>query len=155
MNFGDDLSKFSGRANSNIKKIKREVAIALFSAVIAASPVGDPDLWKSTNKDSKGRGQGPKGYSGGRFRANWRCSTNSINRKITENIDPTGSISKAAVASVCQTANSNDDLYLANSLPYAKKLEYDGHSSQAPQGMVRLNIARFRVIVKQQLAKIR
>jgi len=37
-------------------------------------------------------------------------------------------------------------IYLVNNLPYAIPLEY-GHSSQAPGGMVRLTVQKWRPIV--------
>ncbi|MNT90915.1 hypothetical protein D3C72_2319290 [compost metagenome] len=40
--------------------------------------------------------------------------------------------------------------YLINNLPYAIPLEF-GHSNQAPNGMVRVTIARFQQIVEQAI----
>jgi len=37
-------------------------------------------------------------------------------------------------------------VYLLNNLPYSVPLEY-GHSKKAPQGMVRMTLARFQQIV--------
>lgn len=37
-----------------------------------------------------------------------------------------------------------DTLYLTNNLPYAERIEFEGWSKKAPQGMVRRNIVRWR-----------
>ena len=49
---------------------------------------------------------------------------------------------------VIQGAKVEDDIYLSNGLPYAKRLE-NGWSRQAPTGMVRINVARFSSAIKQ------
>jgi hypothetical protein len=41
-----------------------------------------------------------------------------------------------------------DVVYMTNSLPYAEKIEYEGYSRQAPQGMLRANVAKWQRIVK-------
>ena len=156
MSFASDIARFGRKAiDRNFADLKQNVGIALFSAVINASPVGNPDLWKSQQGKGMKSRTGPVGYVGGRFRANWNCHVGSANRTTTENVDPTGSIAIANVVSECSGATASQSLFLTNSLPYSIKLEYEGHSSQAPQGMVRLNVARFRKIIKKELAKYR
>lgn len=149
MSFGNDLERFAQRANHNAVELKRNVAIACFSSVIKMSPVGNPDLWKPV-----GQKAGPEGYVGGRFRANWNCSLNSIDRGTTEETDKSGSGTISKMVQACKDADANDSVFLTNSLPYASRLEYKGHSSQAPKGMVRLTVARFRRIIKQQLSRL-
>jgi hypothetical protein len=43
-------------------------------------------------------------------------------------------------------------VFLTNSVPYAWAIEH-GHSGQAPQGMVRVNVARFKRLIAEQLRK--
>lgn len=156
MSFASDLDRFGRTAiGRNLADLRENVAVALFSAVIKASPVGNPDLWKVNQGKPMKERKGPAGYVGGRFRANWICNISSIDRTTTENVDPTGSVAIALVISECSNARANQTLFLTNSLPYAMKLEYESHSSQCPGGMVRLAVARFRKIIKKELAKIR
>ena len=37
-----------------------------------------------------------------------------------------------------------DSFYLTNNSPYAERIEYEGHSTQAPDGMVRINAIKFQ-----------
>ena len=41
------------------------------------------------------------------------------------------------------TLQLGDTFYFTNNLPYAKRIEFDGWSAKAPQGMVRKNILRW------------
>ena len=68
----------------------------------------------------------------GRAKANWNCSINSPDLTFSEsaNLDP----GKASVAFA--GAKAGDTLYITNAAPYILELE-NGHSSQAPDGMVR------------------
>jgi hypothetical protein len=38
-------------------------------------------------------------------------------------------------------------VYLTNNVPYIQKLEYDAHSRQAPNGMVRISVALFEGVL--------
>jgi len=49
-----------------------------------------------------------------------------------------------------KSANLGDALYINNGAEYIKKLE-DGHSAQAPAGMVAISIAEFPTMVKEQI----
>lgn len=143
MTFEDEINNFSQSAiGKHFVKFRANVAKALFRAVIKASPVGNPDLWKS---------KAPEGYVGGRFRANWMCSLNELDKTTTANTDQQGALT--LVTSTVNKSKPGDAICLSNSLPYAIKLEYEGHSSQAPNGMVRLNVARFKTLIVEELAK--
>jgi len=142
--FGQDISEFARLTLLRADMLKRAVAIKLFSAVIRDSPVGDPDLWKS---------KPPAGYVGGRFRANWNCTVGAADTSTSVSTDYGAAIPK--VIEVCERSDRNDINWLANSLPYAARLEYEGWSRQAPQGMVRRNTARIKRLISQQLAQVR
>lgn len=51
-------------------------------------------------------------------------------------------------------ASDWNEFTLTNNLPYAERLEY-GWSNQAPQGMVRVNVARFNTLLEEEAAKVR
>lgn len=82
----------------------------------------------------------PKGYVGGRARGNWQCSIGAPIVTEIDRIDPSGS---RATAEVKKTVKAGEVNYLSNNVPYISRLEYKGHSTQAPNGMVRISLQRF------------
>lgn len=117
MTFALDLSKAIEKAKDNAELAVRKITIELFSNVILKSPVDT-----------------------GRFRANWNCSIGSPDKSTSEATDKEGAGSIGRVRSeVTKYTLDGRSIYLANSLPYAERLE-NGWSNQAPQGMVRLSI---------------
>lgn len=82
----------------------------------------------------------PKGYVGGRFRANWNTSVSAPDETTTEDIDPTGA--KATANVLAKMGGAGSVTFLCNGLPYGERLEYEGWSKQAPAGMVRIAMAR-------------
>lgn len=149
--------EFAKKTLARADKLIRTVGLSLFSSVIRDTPVGDPDLWQSTWKDTKGRATTDfnpslEGYVGGRLRGNWRCSVGEADTSTTGEHDfPTGGAVMRSTEQGCEQANRKKALYLSNSLPYAARIEYDGHSTQAPSGMVRKNAARIKTIIRTQL----
>lgn len=86
----------------------------------------------------------PDGYVGGRARGNWQCSLDNPVTNEIDRIDPSGSAAMAEVANTVQAGRVN---YLSNNVKYIRRLEYDvpPHSSQAPNGMVRISLRRFGI----------
>ena len=74
----------------------------------------------------------------GALRGSWQGSIEAPILDSIPRLDPSGELPKAQVASL--PVSLSNDIYLANSLPYAERIEY-GYSQQAPAGMVRVNIA--------------
>lgn len=154
MTFEEFVRKTLERAD----RLIRAVGIKTFSAVIRDTPVGDPDLWQSSWLDSKDRATvannpGLEGYVGGRLRANWQCSLGMADTTTDESTQHGRSI--PAMMAICEKADRKDTLWLSNSLPYASKIEYDGHSQQAPEGMVRRNVARIKKIISGELRNLK
>ena len=141
--FGPDLAEFARKTLLRADLLKRGIGIKLFSAVIKDSPVGNPDLWK--------RKKAPPGYVGGRFRANWNCSLGRADTTTTESTAKQLAIPR--MQEVVLTGDRNTVDFLANSLPYARRLEY-GWSKQAPNGMVRRNVIRFRRLISSELKRL-
>jgi hypothetical protein len=92
----------------------------------------------------------PEGYVGGRFRNNWMFSIGSPDGSTTEEVDRSGAKSMARIVNGSIEFKAGNIAYITNSLPYAIPLEY-GHSSQAPNGMVRVTLARFQQIVLEAI----
>jgi hypothetical protein len=139
-----DFNEFARKTLLRSDKLIRAVGIKTFNPIIKDSPVGDPDLWK---------GNAPEGYVGGRLRANWRCSLGMPNTATDESTDQNRGI--VEVNDVCLKANRKDVLWLSNSLPYVHRIEYDGHSKQAPAGMVRKNVTRIKRIISKELRNLK
>lgn len=89
-----------------------------------------------------------KGYVGGRFRGNWQVTFNSKAVDQLPNIDPNGGATIAAANGVLLGFNSTvGTIWAVNNLPYGPRLEFEGWSSQAPSGMVRISVAEFQSFV--------
>lgn len=131
MSFSGDVAKFAVNAEADIDRQVRATTLRLFSGVILSSPVGNPTLWKH---------KAPKGYIGGRFRANWNTSVGQPNLRTTPAIDPSGEL--AISGAMKGMGGAGTVTYMANGLPYGERLEFSGWSKQAPAGFVRINVAR-------------
>lgn len=134
-------------AKQDVATVARAAILQLSRSVILNTPVGNPDLW--VTKDSNGnyvdyiayRGY-PTGYIGGTARGNWQASIGTPATGTLDRPDADGSDSLADVQAQLERA-VGDLYYLTNNLPYIRRLEYDGWSTQAPGGMVRIAVAEF------------
>ena len=143
--FALSLKAFADKAKAAPAQVVRKVSIDLLTATVMRTPVGNPDLWKS---------KPPKGYVGGRLRANWNVSLVTPDTSTTDAIDKDGgaTIDRGRVA--IGEADGVKDIFIMNSLPYAIPIEY-GHSGvQAPAGMVRVSVAEFQAFVDQAAASV-
>lgn len=121
--FALDLARFAEKAEGNAEKIVRKVGIDMFSRTVERTPVDT-----------------------GRARANWNVSIGSASFRVSEETDKGGESTKARIRNALHDWKQGD-IYLMNSLPYIRRLEYDGWSGQAPQGMVRITVAEFQTFV--------
>lgn len=97
--------------------IFRKIALDLDTRVVLATPVDT-----------------------GRARGNWFPSINSPSNALDENAkDKSGSAAIGALSGVVAGAKLGDTIWMTNNLPYILPLE-NGHSKQAPQGMVDINL---------------
>lgn len=83
-----------------------------------------------------------KGYVGGRFRANWQTGLVQKNDDTSAQERGGSTQSVERCVSALNSWKPGQDIYLTNSLAYAKRIEY-GWSSQAPGGVVRLTVQNF------------
>lgn len=125
MSFTAAVDKWGLKALQNIDKVRRASALEVFTLVIMGSPVDT-----------------------GLLRGNWQTKLNAPVLKSTSRLDPGGS---AAVAEALANLGSMVDVvYMTNSLPYAERIEYEGWSRQAPNGMVRAAAAKWQRIVQEK-----
>lgn len=126
--FSSDLRKFERKTTEDILRVRGATAIKLFNAIVLDTPV-----------------------LSGRLRANWRLSLNQPDYSTTENTDKNGAMAFALISDTVDSASLDDTIIMCNSLPYVKRIEYEGWSSvKAPAGMVRKNVTRFKRLVEQQ-----
>ena len=118
-----DIAKFAAKAGANAELVVRKISIDLFTKTIKRTPVDT-----------------------GRARANWNTSVNAPDVGVTQTTDTSG---VAAIGEVKARIGNwkQGDIYLTNSLPYIRRLEYDGWSKQAPAGMVRVTVTEFQTFV--------
>lgn len=115
-NFAIDLRKFGEVTWDKATIIFRKITLELDQRVVLSTPV---DI--------------------GRARGNWFPSLNAPSTSTEATADPTGAATLAAIEATVDAAELGDITWLTNNLPYILKLE-NGHSQQAPQGMVDINL---------------
>jgi hypothetical protein len=172
------MEELAAQAKADVQTVVRKATFDLFRAVVMRSPVGNPDLWRSNSGAAYRRGtfnvfaerlnqlgEGGRvrprsdrslrkmfpnpvgrGYVGGRFRANWNVSQGTPDTSTTESTQKGRGLAEAARALELAAGGV---VYLSNGLPYARRLEYEGWSTQAPMGMVRLSVAEFDDFVRE------
>jgi len=97
----------------------------------------------------------PDGYVGGRFRGNWQVTFDTKATGQLERIDPQGDSTKSAASQVVLGFTSEvGTIWAVNNLPYGPRLEFEGWSSQAPSGMVRISVAEFQTYVNRAVASL-
>lgn len=146
MSFEADISAFIAKAKGNVDEVVGAVTSSIVRGIDAASPVGDPKLWKSPP---------PKGYVGGRFRANNWLGVDAVPTGTTQTVDPTGTRTVTMNIGRIPEQAAGHVFWIANNLPYARRLEYDHWSSQTGgagiYGRVALN---FQNIAREEAAKV-
>jgi hypothetical protein len=131
--FRGDIKRFITKSNAVLDKYAKAVVLNLDKSMVMKSPVDT-----------------------GRFRANWNIGIGSVDSNTSDATDISGSgaISKA-VAELNSFKVNGQIIYITNSLPYAYRLEYEGWSSQSPQGMVRITLAELSGILRQAAYEVK
>ena len=130
--FGELINKWAKKKKLDIDKVARAFVTQISTSIILKTPVGNPDLWKS---------KAPSGYAGGRARNNWFPSISAMSSETTKNKAKTGNAAISKVSAVSKPLRAGDTFYLTNNLPYIRRLEYEGWSTQAPAGMLRNSVS--------------
>jgi hypothetical protein len=132
MSFASDVSKWTRKTEAKIETAIRKIAIDVFAEVIMMSPVDT-----------------------GRFRGNWQVAIGTIPNGTLEIDDKEGTATLTKAQAEALGLKAGQTIFLINNLPYARALEY-GLSQQAPGGMIRLTVQRWKPIVEavgRQLSK--
>lgn len=131
MSFSVNIGTWGKNTKDKISRVRRATIIKLFSAVILDSPV-----------------------LSGRLRGNWRIAVNAIDLTTVDITDPTGQATIREVEETVSKLGGDESVSLANSLPYAARIEFEGWShTKAPEGMVRKNVARFNQLLEAEAKK--
>jgi hypothetical protein len=128
--FDDEMRKFERKTARKLELAARNIALELFKRVIKKTPVDK-----------------------GRARTNWQGSIGLPVLGTVETTDKNGGATMAKVVSASAGFEVGDTIYLANNLPYIRKLE-EGSSQQAPAGMVALTVQEFAAVVNQISAEM-
>lgn len=87
----------------------------------------------------------------GRLKNNWFPS---VDVASTETTEQTADTARARLeTAVSQEYKLDKVFYFTNNLPYAYRIEFEGWSKKAPQGMVRRNIVRWNTYFRRANAK--
>ncbi|WP_338762004.1 hypothetical protein [Massilia sp. METH4] len=138
-----DLTRFAQRAGGNARTVVRKTMLDLGTAMVERTPVGDPLTWQQP---------APAGYAGGRARGSWAYGYG--NTAQADEVDASGAASLARIAGGVEAHDPLGVHYITSTLPYMRRLEYDGWSSQAPAGMVRVTIREFQEFVRRNAAEV-
>ncbi len=123
--FKRDFARIIARTQEKAETVVRRAALDLFGSMVERSPVDT-----------------------GRFRGNWQVGIGSVNTNTNSGDDKSGSDAQARAGRVVQSVKIGQTVYLSNSLPYARRLEF-GYSNQSPGGMVRLTVLEYQQFIRK------
>lgn len=115
--FAIDLKKFGEITREQGRVIFRKIALDLDARIVLGTPVDT-----------------------GRARGNWFPSINTPSSRVDLSAsDKSGGSAISAAQGIVTVADLGDTIWFTNNLPYILPLE-NGHSKQAPIGMVDVNL---------------
>lgn len=125
---GAQIRDYAKVVDRRVDYVHRNLGILLFTSVVYSTPVDT-----------------------GLARGSWWPSKNDPVMGGAQRIDPTGAEVTRDIQKVVMSAQLTDVLFMMNNVEYIVELEY-GHSKQAPEGMVRSNVAKVRRMVRDIVA---
>lgn len=140
--FRRNFAKLMQRAGEKKNLFVRMLAMETLKRLVDKSPVGNASLWANP-------AAAPPGYVGGRFKANWQVETGGPDFSNDAEPDANGSGSLGRGRAQIEKWNVVSDLFITNSMPYSKRIEYDHWSQQAPAGVVRITIKELKQMMKK------
>lgn len=152
MTFSSDIKAFAEKTKTDIADVKKYAAIKIFTDIVKATPVGNPDYWQEVNGKPR---KAPPGYTGGRLRGNWQTSLNTPIHTEIARIDPDGGDVLKEMQTTVYNSNVEESIFMTNNLPYAIRVEYGHSKKQRPMGMLRVSIAGFENAIKEALRKVK
>jgi hypothetical protein len=125
--FGAQMRAIAKRTGQRAEKVAAATLISTFTEIIGRTPVDT-----------------------GRLQGEWQTTVQSP--PATQ----AGKRSKgSAILELVTTIDDPDLYFFSNNMPYAARIEFDGHSSiKAPAGMVRVSLARTQAILAREARKV-
>ena len=145
MSFTLDLKEYVDKTGEDIVEVVQQTCVEVFTKIIMDTPVGKPELWKK---------KPPADYKAGALRANWQTSLNQQASGILSKRDKSGKRAINRMKAMVSKYDGLGSVVFVNNLSYASRIEYLGHSSQAPTGMVRLNVLAFQQAMDKAVKKV-
>ena len=142
MGWSDDLNKIIKRDEASAERWLRAAVIQAANVAIIRTPVGNASLWKLPP---------PPGYVGGQLRANWRVSFGVVDFTIKDTVNFSTTAQDAA--NEILSFKLGQTIVVSNPMPYAPRIEYDGWSSQAPDGMARQAVVALKKALNKEANK--
>ncbi len=121
MSFDSQIRDFSFNAIARSERAFKDTCIGLSIAITIDTPVDT-----------------------GRLRGNWQPSINSPATSSISETDPSGSEVIRKIEDTSQRLRLGDTYYFTNNLVYAADIEFGGSPTKSPDGMVRVNLSRWR-----------
>lgn len=87
----------------------------------------------------------------GFFINNWNVSLNQPDFSVSDPANPGANAATLVLESVAASAQFGDTVYITNGTEYGPALE-NGHSKQAPNGVVKITVANYPGVVARSVA---
>jgi hypothetical protein len=91
-----------------------------------------------------------RGYVGGALRGSWQVTVGAPAGSDNQRVDPSGNATIAAGVAAIAGAVVGPSIFIISNKSYARRIEFEAWSKQAPAGMVRVTAAEFSLIVDEQ-----
>ncbi len=128
MSFTEDMRRFAEKAKRGYVEVTTESLIDLSASIIIKTPVDE-----------------------GTLANNWQASTDT---PAPGTIVLGGGSGQKAKIKRSVAASIGGLYYFVNNLPYAGRIEFDGHSDKAPAGMVRVSIENYQKFLDNAISQL-
>jgi hypothetical protein len=140
MSFASDIERFVRRTGITMNEVLRKLAFDGYEALLRRSPVDQ-----------------------GRFRASWRVGVNHFDLTVEPEFeeksgvefgDPLRGDEHSYALDELASVDAGDTIHLTNNLPYAVRLNSEGHSKQNTEGILEPALEEIRTKFVDTLASV-
>ena len=89
----------------------------------------------------------------GRLINQWNTAIGASSYEDNKSDNPSGSQAYQELIQTITNSKLGVTAYFTNPMPYGPRIEYDGWSAKAPNGMLRINTAKWQEIVQSEINK--
>lgn len=133
------LTSYLKKVSDRWEKVAHDTINTLCYRIVHDTPVGDPVLWSQPP---------PANYQAGTLKFNWQASVDQPKTDFLSGTQEDTATKMADITPIIGAAIGSV-FYMTNNTPYARRIEFTGWSTQAPAGMLRVNLAKYEIIAKQ------